>query len=120
MTWSKKSSADSIAIDFVKAKKSEGYLTDQNGKLLGKFDLPILLDQKNKNLNIIKMPVGSFLKLHHTDDILGCIEKCKDYVGESIPIIRNDSVLYGIVSEGDLFQIFLKVVKEEKEMENKD
>ncbi len=104
----------------VKAKKSEGYLTDQNGKLLGKFDLPILLDQKNKNLNIIKMPVGSFLKLHHTDDILGCIEKCKDFVGESIPIIRNDSVLYGIVSEGDLFQIFLKVVKEEKEMENKD
>ena len=66
------------------------------------------------------MPVGSFLKLHHTDDILGCIEKCKDFVGESIPIIRNDSVLYGIVSEGDLFQIFLKVVKEEKEMENKD
>jgi len=28
--------------------------------------------------------------------------------------------MFGIISEGDLFQIFLKVTREEKELENKD
>ena len=104
----------------VKAKKSEGYLKDQYGKLMGKFDLPNLLGQKNKNLKITEIQINDFLKLHHTDNILDCIEKCKDFVGESIPVIRNNSIFEGVVSEGDLFQIFLKITKEEKEMENKD
>ena len=48
------------------------------------------------------------------------IDKCKDFVGESIPVTLNNGKLVGIITEGDLFQIFLKVSSEEKELENRD
>ena len=32
----------------------------------------------------------------------------------------NNGKLVGIITEGDLFQIFLKVSSEEKELENRD
>ena len=61
-----------------------------------------------------------FLKLYSDTNIFESIEKCKDFVGESIPIVGKQNKMYGIISEGDLFQIFLKVTKEEKELENRD
>ena len=48
------------------------------------------------------------------------IEKCKTFVGESIPVIRKDGFLQGVVTEGDLFQIFLKITKEEKKMDHEN
>ena len=48
------------------------------------------------------------------------MKSAKDFVGESIPIVGKQNKMYGIISEGDLFQIFLKVTKEEKELETRD
>ena len=104
----------------VKLKKSEGYLIDGDEKLLNKFELHQLISEKNKNKKISKLHQFKFLKLNSESNIFESIEKSKDFVGESIPIITKQNKMFGIISEGDLFQIFLKVTREEKELENKD
>ncbi len=104
----------------VSSSKSEAYLVDQYGKLLNKFELHSLINQKNKNVKINGLKNNKFLKLNNNDNIFNSIEKCKDFVGESIPVIQSNGKLVGIITEGDLFQIFLKVSNEEKELENKD
>ena len=104
----------------VKLKKSEGYLIDSDEKLLNKFELHQLISEKNKNKKISKLHQFKFLKLYSESNIFESIEKSKDFVGESIPIVTKQNKMFGIISEGDLFQIFLKVTREEKELENKD
>ena len=104
----------------VKLKKSEGYLIDGDEKLLNKFELHQLISEKNKNKKILKLHQFKFLKLYSESNIFESIEKSKDFVGESIPIVTKQNKMFGIISEGDLFQIFLKVTREEKELENKD
>ena len=104
----------------VKLKKSEGYLIDGDEKLLNKFELHQLISEKNKNKKISKLHQFKFLKLFSESNIFESIEKSKDFVGESIPIVTKQNKMFGIISEGDLFQIFLKVTREEKELENKD
>ena len=104
----------------VKLKKSEGYLIDIDEKLLNKFELHQLISEKNKNKKISKLHQLKFLKLYSESNIFESIEKSKDFVGESIPIVTKQNKMFGIISEGDLFQIFLKVTREEKELENKD
>ena len=104
----------------VKLKKSEGYLIDDDEKLLNKFELHQLISEKNKNKKISKLHQFKFLKLYSESNIFESIEKSKDFVGESIPIVTKQNKMFGIISEGDLFQIFLKVTREEKELENKD
>ena len=104
----------------VSSEKSEAYLIDKNGKLLNKFELHKLLNQKNKKSKISILQTNKFLKLNNLDNIYNSIDKCKDFVGESIPVTLNNGKLVGIITEGDLFQIFLKVSSEEKELENRD
>ena len=104
----------------VKLKKSEGYLIDGDEKLLNKFELHQLISEKNKKKKISKLHQFKFLKLYSESNIFESIEKSKDFVGESIPIVTKQNKMFGIISEGDLFQIFLKVTREEKELENKD
>ena len=104
----------------IKSKKSESYLVDNNEKLLNKFELHQLLGEKNKKKKILQLHTSKFLKLYSETNIFESIEKSKDFVGESIPIVSKQNKIYGVISEGDLFQIFLKITKEEKELENKD
>ena len=104
----------------IKSKKSESYLVDDNEKLLNKFELHQLLGEKNKKKKILQLHTSKFLKLYSETNIFESIEQSKDFVGESIPIVSKQNKIYGVISEGDLFQIFLKITKEEKELENKD
>ena len=68
----------------------------------------------------MQLHTSKFLKLYSETNIFESIEQSKDFVGESIPIVSKQNKIYGVISEGDLFQIFLKITKEEKELENKD
>ena len=104
----------------VKSKNSEAYLIDSEKKIINKLELPFLLSLKNKKQLVTRVPKVKFLKLYSTDNILHSIEKCKTFVGESIPVINKDGFLNGVVTEGDLFQIFLKITKEEKKMEHEN
>ena len=104
----------------IKMKKSEAYLVDSDEKLLNKLELHQLVSEKNKKRKISKIHQFKFLKLYSESNIFESIDKSKDFVGESIPIVTKQNKMFGIISEGDLFQIFLKIAREEKELENKD
>ena len=54
------------------------------------------------------------------NNIYQSIEKCKTFVGESIPVVNEDNQIIGVVTEGDLFQIYLKITKEEQKHEHED
>ena len=104
----------------MKLQKAEGYLVDDKKILINKFELHFLLNQKNKKKNLKDLKLNDFLKLKTTSSVFKSIEKCKTFVGESIPVLGENKEIYGVVSEGDLLKIYLKVSKEEKDHENED
>ena len=103
---------------FIKKKCSEGYLVDAKDKLLGKVSLPILLTyKKEKKLKEIKKT--KFLKIDSEEDLSMAIEKCKDFVGESIPVVNNKGKIIGIFSENDLFISYLEAEAFRADVETK-
>ena len=104
----------------VKSQKSESYLVDADKKLINKFELHSLLKQKNSKNPLNTLKKNDFLKLKEKNNIYQSIEKCKTFVGESIPVVNEDNQIIGVVTEGDLFQIYLKITKEEQKHEHED
>ena len=104
----------------VKEQKSESYLIDGNQKLINKFELHSLLNKNNKKQMLNKLKTNNFLKLKEKSSIFESIQKCKTFVGESIPVVKENGEILGVVSEGDLFQIYLKITNEEKKHEHED
>ena len=96
---------------------SEGYVTDPKGKLLGKVSLPLLLQLKNKEESFDISHYQNYLFLNSNDTILQAIDKVKDFVGESIPVIEENGNILGIISESDLFNSLLMAEKERNEEE---
>jgi len=113
-------SIDKCIKEMVKKGKSEAYLINKIGELQNKFELPVLMKQKNKNLKISSLDKQDYIELNNYENIFNSIDRCKDFVGESIPITSKNKKLVGIISEGDLFQIYLKVTNEEKKHENEN
>ena len=113
-------SIDKCIKEMVKKGKSEAYLISKIGELQNKFELPVLMKQKNKNLKISSLDKQDYIELNNYENIFNSIDRCKDFVGESIPITSKNKKLVGVISEGDLFQIYLKVTNEEKKHENEN
>ena len=113
-------SIDTCIKEMVKKGKSEAYLISEIGELQNKFELPVLMKQKNKNLKISSLDKQDYIELNNYENIFNSIDRCKDFVGESIPITSKNKKLVGVISEGDLFQIYLKVTNEEKKHENEN
>ena len=79
-----------------------------------------MLNQKNKRKILKDLKFNEYLKLKTSSSVLRSIEKCKTFVGESIPVVGVNKEILGVVTEGDLLNIYLKVSKEEKDHENED
>ena len=79
-----------------------------------------MLNKKNKKQYLKDLKINEFLKLRTSSSVYRSIEKCKTFVGESIPVLGENKEFFGVVTEGDLLNIYLKVSKEEKEHENED
>ena len=47
------------------------------------------------------------------------IEKCKDFVGESVPVVDDKGRIIGVFSESDLFISYLEAEKFRAEVETK-
>lgn len=101
-----------------KKKFSEGYIINEEKILINKVLLSDLLNFKNKEKQIKILPRKRFLKVQSDESILNSIDLCKDFVGESIPIV-NSYKLVGVIGESDLLKIILKVNNERRETEHK-
>ena len=97
---------------------AEGYHIGNNNKLLGKISLPILLSYK-KDQKIKDVKKHKFLKINHEEDLSETIQKCKDFVGESIPVVDDKGKIIGIFSENDLFISYLEAEEFRADVETK-
>lgn len=104
------------------AKKefAEGYLIDKNNILINKFELSKLLTLKNKSQSLKSLKNNRFLKLNENDNIFNAIDKCKTFVGESIPVIGNKNKMLGVIGESDLLKIILDVNNNQRKLEFKN
>ena len=72
---------------------SEGYILDPKGKLIGKVTLPELIQINKEDSSPFDLSnYQDYLSLKSSDTILEAIEKVKDFVGESIPIIDEKNI----------------------------
>ena len=90
---------------------------DPQGKLLGKVTLPELLKLKEEEERLDISNFQNYLSLVISDTVLDAIDKVKDFVGESIPIVDDKGKILGIISESDLFNALLMAEKERNEEE---
>ena len=75
--------------------KAEGYLVDDKKILINKFELHFLLNQKIKKY-LKDLKLNEFLKLKTTSSVFKSIEKCKTFVGESIPVLGENKEILGL------------------------
>tara|TARA_X000000950_G_scaffold285145_1_gene390146 strand:+ start:5219 stop:6928 length:1710 start_codon:yes stop_codon:yes gene_type:complete len=101
---------------FCDAGCSEGYVVDKNNILLNKVSIVELL-KSNKKLLINKIKFNKFIKINENKNILQAIEDCKEFVGESIPVVSNSGKMIGIFSENDLFKCYSDAQKIRRDVE---
>ena len=92
---------------FKKCKCSEAYYTNAEGRLINKILLTDLLDLKESKL-IKDVTLQKYLIINSDENLITVMEKCKDFVGESIPVTDKHQKLLGIFSENDLFIYYSK------------
>ena len=55
--------------------------------------LQLNLKSKNKNLKISSLDKQDYIELNNYENIFNSIDRCKDFVGESIPITSKNKKL---------------------------
>lgn len=103
---------------FKKSKCSEAYYTNEKGILINKILLTDLLDLKVSRL-IKSVVLKKSLIINSDENLIDVIEKCKDFVGESIPVTDKSQKLLGIFSENDLFIYYSRAQEIRKTEETK-
>ena len=73
----------------------------------------------NLNQKISDIKKSKFLKINDNEDLSKTIEKCRDFVGESVPVIDDKGRIIGVFSESDLFISYLEAEKFRAEVETK-
>ena len=103
---------------FKKSKCSEAYYTNEKGILINKILLTDLLDLKVSRL-IKSVVLKKSLIINSDENLIDVMEKCKDFVGESIPVTDKSQKLLGVFSENDLFIYYSKAQEIRKTEETK-
>ena len=86
---------------------SEGYLLHDN-RYLGKFTLQELM-KLTDDQPVAAAADSDAISIKHDASLMQAIEVASDFVGESIPVInRETGQMLGIVTEGDIFRLYLK------------
>ena len=102
----------------VKAEASEGYCVVDDKEFIGKFSLQGLLaapQHEPLKGHLISQPVV----LNHDASIAQAMEVASHFVGESIPVIHNESgQIIGVVSEGDIFGAYLATQSRVRDLEH--
>ncbi len=94
---------DSLLAQFRDTDFTEAYVVNDFNQLIGKVKVNDLLkvdDQVEPSRPLI---------IRETDTISDAIKKASNFVGESIPILKKDDTLLGVITEADLFSQYLEV-----------
>lgn len=103
--------------ELIHHQMSEGYIVSPEGKLIGKITMPSLL-AANPEIAIEAISEKKPIFIKHDASLLQAIEVASSFVGESIPIVVSDTrQMVGIVTEADLFQLYLSTQSKVKDLE---
>ena len=96
---------------------TEAYLVDEENIYKGKIRLvDLLANTVQKQCYVLRE--NNEVLLTNTDSVLQGIEACKDFVGESIPVINKEkNTLIGIITESDLFTAYLELNRQVRDLE---
>ena len=101
------------------AKSTEAYVTDKGMKFHGKLTLHALMLEAPEN-RAAPYADRSPISIKHDASLQQAIEVASSFVGESIPVInRSNGQLLGIVTEADLFQLYLSLQTRVADLERK-
>ncbi|HCP18621.1 MAG TPA: chloride channel protein, partial [Alphaproteobacteria bacterium] len=85
---------------------SESYLLDEK-RFIGKLTLHELLQQPD-DISLTAAADTAAISIKHDASLMQAIEIASTFVGESIPVIdRDKEELLGVVTEGDIFGLYL-------------
>ena len=91
------------------AGATEAYLIDKNRKFLGKVGLHGLISVP-ANTSVAGLADTMPILIKHDASLQQAIEVASQFVGESIPVVNRDTgEMLGIVTEADLFQLYLSL-----------
>ena len=91
----------------VDAGATEAYITDDAGIFGGKVSLHSLLAGKPEQ-GVASLADPDALSIKHDASLQQAIEVASNFVGETIPVINRDTgEMLGVVTEADLFQLYL-------------
>lgn len=91
----------------VDAKATEAYVLDDSNGFKGKLSLHALLAEPSDNLAITHIQLEP-ISIKHDASLQQAIEIASHFVGENIPVIdRHNNALLGVVTEADLFKLYL-------------
>ena len=96
---------------------TEAYLVDEKNIYQGKIRLvDLLANTAQKQCYILRE--NNEVLLIDNDSVLQGIETCKNFVGESIPVINKErNTLVGIITESDLFTAYLELNRQIRDLE---
>ena len=93
----------------VAANQSEGYLVSDGNKLVGKVTLQRLVSLR-AGATLKGAADAKPLSIKHDASLQQAMEVASGFVGESIPVVdRGTRMLCGVVTEADLFQLYLSL-----------
>ncbi len=96
---------------------TEAYVLTDNQKFVGKLLINDLIAAKvdaRASKHLTEQP----LIIEPELSVLQSIEACRTFVGESIPIVDSQKNFKGVISEADLFNAYLDLDKQIKDLEN--
>ncbi len=107
------------AIDqLVNSGSSEGYCVGNEKQFIGKISLPLLM-QAPTNDRISQHLIANPVKLNHDASVMQAMEIASKFIGETIPVVEQaTNELVGVVSEADIFEIYLATQSRIRDLEH--
>ena len=105
----KSDTVEKVMTLFKQSGSSEGYMIDAENVFKGKVSIHALIGMPDHTSVDAVVDVNP-LSIKHDASLLQAIEVASNFVGESIPIVNRDNGhLYGVVTEADLFMLYLSL-----------
>lgn len=80
------------------------YVTDDQERYFGAIDLKDLIIAREGDI-LTDIVSTSYSYVHDHEHISDCIERIKEYAEDSIPVLREDGIIVGIITAQDIVEV---------------
>ena len=112
----KKDTKEQLLTRMLAENTTESYLID-DGVFIGKITLNTLLKIPEQS-SVLEATERNPNSIKHDASLMQAIEVASGFVGEAIPVVnREQGILIGVVTEGDIFERYLKTQRRIQDLE---